>query len=72
MCLAIPALIKSIAGQLAVVDIEGVTREVSVQLTPEAKVGDYVLLHTGYAISILDESEAQETLRLLRQIVEVR
>ncbi len=72
MCLAIPALIKSIAGQLAVVDIEGVTREVSVQLTPEAKVGDYVLLHTGYAISILDESEAQETLKLLRQIVEVR
>ncbi len=72
MCLAIPALIKSITGQLAVVDIEGVTREVSLQLTPEAKVGDYVLLHTGYAIGVLDESEAQETLKLLRQIVEVR
>ncbi len=72
MCLAIPALIKSITGQLALVDIEGVTREVSLQLTPEAKVGDYVLLHTGYAISILDEAEAQETLKLLRQIIEVR
>ncbi len=72
MCLAIPALIKSIAGQLALVDIEGVTREVSLQLTPEAKVGEYVLLHTGYAISILDEAEAQETLKLLRQIIEVR
>ncbi len=72
MCLAIPALIKSITGQLALVDIEGVTREVSLQLTPEAKVGDYVLLHTGYAISVLDEAEAQETLKLLRQIIEVR
>ncbi len=72
MCLAIPALIKSITGYLAVVDIEGVTREVSLQLTPDAKVGDYILLHTGYAISIIDESEAEETLKLLRQIIEVR
>jgi len=72
MCLAIPALVKSITGYLAMVDIEGVTREVSLQLTPDAKVGDYVLLHTGYAISIIDEAEAQETLKLLRQIIEVR
>jgi len=72
MCLAIPALVKSITGYLAIVDIEGVTREVSLQLTPDAKVGDYVLLHTGYAISIIDEAEAQETLKLLRQIIEVR
>jgi hydrogenase expression/formation protein HypC len=72
MCLAIPALIKSINGYLAVADIEGVTREVSLQLTPDAKVGDYVLLHTGYAISVIDEAEAQETLKLLRQIIEVR
>ena len=55
MCLAIPSLVKSINGYMAVVDIEGVTREVSLQLTPEAKVGDYVLLHTGYAIAVLDE-----------------
>jgi len=72
MCLAIPALIKSIKGHLAVVDIEGITREVSLELTPEAKIGDYVLLHTGYAISVLDQNEAEETLTLLRQIVEVR
>ena len=72
MCLAIPALVKSITGYMAVVDIEGVTREVSLQLTPDAKVEDYVLLHTGYAISIIDEAEAQETLKLLRQIIEVR
>ncbi len=70
MCLAIPALIRSIDGYKAVVDIDGVTREVSLQLTPEAKVGDYVLLHTGFAISIIDVAEAEETLELLRQISE--
>ena len=70
MCLAIPALIKAIKGQQAEVDIEGVSRRVSLQLTPEAKVGDYVLLHTGYAIGIIDEAEAAETLQLLKQLGE--
>ncbi len=70
MCLAIPALIKYIDGQQAVADIEGVTRDISLQLTPEAKVGDYVLLHTGYAISIIDADEAEETLKLLREMSE--
>jgi len=70
MCLAIPALITKIDGQQAEVNIEGVSREVSLQLTPEAKVGDYVLLHTGYAISIIDAAEAEETLQLLRQLSE--
>ena len=72
MCLAIPALIKSIDGYQAEVDIDGVTRQVSLQLTPEAGVGDYVLLHTGYAISVIDQAEAEETLKLLREISEVR
>ena len=57
MCLAIPALIKSIDGHQAEVDIDGVTRQVSLQLTPQAKVGDYVLLHTGYAINVIDQAE---------------
>jgi hydrogenase expression/formation protein HypC len=70
MCLAIPALIKSIKGYQAEVDIEGVTRDASLQLTPEAKVGDYVLLHTGYAISVIDPAEAEETLKLLRELGE--
>ena len=70
MCLAIPALIKSINGEQAVADIEGVTRDISLQLTPGAKVGDYVLLHTGYAISIIDPAEAEETLKLLREMAE--
>jgi hydrogenase expression/formation protein HypC len=63
-------LIKSIKGQQAVADIEGVTRDISIQLTPEAKVGDYVLLHTGYAINIIDADEAEETLKLLRELGE--
>ena len=72
MCLAIPALIKSIDGHQAMVDIDGVTREASLQLTPEARVGDYVLLHTGYAINVIDADEAEETLKLLREISEIR
>jgi hydrogenase expression/formation protein HypC len=70
MCLAIPALIKEIHGTQAVADIEGVTREISLELTPDAKAGDYVLLHTGYAISIIDAEEAAETLELLRELAE--
>jgi hydrogenase expression/formation protein HypC len=72
MCLAIPALVESIDGEKAVVSIEGVRREISIQLTPEAEAGDYVLLHAGFAISILDESEALQTLEMLRQVLEVR
>ncbi len=71
MCLAIPARIKSINGYQAEVEIDGLTRQVSLQLTPEAKVGDYVLLHTGYAINIIDPAEAEETLKLLREIGEI-
>jgi hydrogenase expression/formation protein HypC len=70
MCLAIPALVKSADGYQAEVDIDGVTRRVSIRLTPEAKAGDYVLLHTGYAINIIDEDEAKETLELLRELSE--
>ena len=69
MCLAIPAVIRSIDGYLAEVELGGVTRQASLQLTPEAKVGDYVLLHTGYAINVIDEDEARETLKLLEEIV---
>jgi hydrogenase expression/formation protein HypC len=70
MCLAVPALIKSIDGDEAEAEIGGITRHISLQLTPEARVGDYVLLHTGYAINILDRKEAEETLNLLREMAE--
>jgi hydrogenase expression/formation protein HypC len=68
MCLAIPVKIVSIDGDEAETEIAGVRRRVSIALTPEAKVGDYVLLHTGYAIGIVDEAEAEETLKLLEEI----
>jgi len=70
MCLAIPALITKIEGKEADVEIGGISRRISLWLTPEAKVGDYVLLHTGYAISVLDQEEAAETLRLFEEIAE--
>ena len=70
MCLAIPVLIKSIENKEAEVEIGGVTRRISLWLTPEANVGDYALVHTGYAINILNQEEAEETLRLLQEIAE--
>jgi hydrogenase expression/formation protein HypC len=68
MCLAIPALVKSISGASGEVEVGGAIRSTSLLLTPEVKVGDYVLLHTGYAISVIDEEEALKTLELLNQI----
>jgi hydrogenase expression/formation protein HypC len=70
MCLAIPAKILDIKDSVAQVDFgKGVSREVNVMLV-DAKVGDYVLVHAGYAIQVLDENEAQETLRLWNEILE--
>lgn len=60
--------IVSIEGDEAEAEVGGVARQVSVALTPEVKVGDYVLLHTGYAIGVIDEVEAKETLKLLEEI----
>jgi len=70
MCLAIPALITSIVDQQAEVEVGGVVRIIGLWLTPEAKIGDYVYVHAGFAISIVDEEEAEESLRLLRQLAE--
>jgi len=68
MCLAIPTLIRAIDGQQAEVEIGGVRRTISLTLTPEAQVGDYVVVHTGFAISVLDEEDAQETLRMFAEM----
>ncbi|MBE0415885.1 MAG: HypC/HybG/HupF family hydrogenase formation chaperone [Dehalococcoidia bacterium] len=68
MCLAIPALVKSIEGNEAEAEIGGISRKISIILTPEARVGDYVLLHTGYAINVIDEEEAEETLKLFEEM----
>ena len=68
MCVAIPVLVRSIAGDEAEVEIGGISRRISIILTPEVRVGDYVLLHTGYAINVIDEEEAEETLRLFEEM----
>jgi len=70
MCLAIPARVVSVKEDKAQVDFgEGVLREVNVTLV-NAQVGDYVLIHAGYAIQVLDEKEALETIRLWNEILE--
>lgn len=68
MCLAVPVRIVSIQGNEAETEIAGVRRRISLALTPEAKIGDYVLVHTGYAIGVVDQHEAEETLKLLEEI----
>ncbi len=70
MCLAVPAEVLSVEGHEAEVDFGGVRRRVSVALTPEVQVGDYVVVHTGFAITVVDEEEAQETLKLFRELEE--
>ena len=68
MCVAIPAKIKSIEGHLAEVEVGGISRTVSLQLTPGAKKDEYVLVHAGFAIHIIDEEEARETMRLFEEL----
>ncbi|MBS3973992.1 MAG: HypC/HybG/HupF family hydrogenase formation chaperone [Actinobacteria bacterium] len=69
MCLAIPAQVKSIGDlNMAEVDILGVIRHVSLDLAPEAKLGDWVLVHAGFAIQVVDEDYAVETLDILKSI----
>lgn len=72
MCLAIPAQVKEINdNNLATVDILGVTREISLDLTPQAEAGNFVLVHAGFAIEVVDEQFAQETLDLIKQFPEL-
>lgn len=70
MCLAVPAKITERADMMATVDICGVTREISLMLLPDAKVGDYVLIHAGFAIETVDEEEARRTIELLKELAE--
>jgi hydrogenase expression/formation protein HypC len=71
MCLGIPGKIIAIADNgLAQVDFNGIRQEVSLMLCPEAQVGDYVLVHVGFAIQRLEHEDALETLRLFREIEE--
>jgi len=70
MCLGIPGKIIEIKKNVAKVELGGLLRDVSLDLCPEVSVGDYVLIHTGFAIQRMDEEDAKETLDLLRQMAE--
>ncbi len=69
MCLAVPAEIKSIEGHTATVDYGGVRRTANVSLV-EARVGDFVIVHAGYAIQVMDREEAEKTLEIFREMLE--
>lgn len=72
MCLAIPALItEKKSDNLATAEILGVTREVALDLTPQANVGDYVLVHAGFAIEVVDADYAKETIELVKRLEDV-
>ena len=70
MCLAIPSKITKIENNMATIDVQGVQREASLLLLEDARVGDYVIVHAGFAISKLDQAAAQETLDLLREAID--
>lgn len=69
MCLAIPAQVISVEGNTAFVDFGGVKRSVSIALLENLKPGDYVIVHTGYAIQKMDQKEAEESLELWREVL---
>ena len=66
MCLAIPSKITRIENEMAVIDVDGVQRQASLLLLSDAQVGDYVIVHAGFAIQKIDAAAAQETLKLLK------
>ena len=72
MCVAVPAQIDSMEAEKAVVNLAGARAEVITTLTPEAKVGDWVLIHAGFTITLLDEADARETFAILRQAEEAQ
>ena len=67
MCLAIPSKITQIENEMATIDVDGVKRAASLMLLEDAAVGDYVIVHAGFAIKKLDEEAAMETIRLLKE-----
>lgn len=68
MCLAIPAKLVRIENGIGTIDMEGTRREVSLLLIEEPRIGDYVIVHAGFAIHRIDEAEAMESLKVLREM----
>ena len=76
MCLAVPGKIISISGdeqltKIAKVDFAGIRKDISVAYVPEAKIGDYVIVHVGFALSVIDEKEAQEIFEYIKEFDEL-
>ncbi|MDD3898526.1 MAG: HypC/HybG/HupF family hydrogenase formation chaperone [Syntrophomonadaceae bacterium] len=69
MCLGVPARVEEfLEGQIARVDVDGNQVNISIQLVPEVKIGQYVLVHAGFAMDIVDEEWARETMQLLKEL----
>lgn len=71
MCLAVPAQLISINESIGTIELTGAARDCSLLLVPEAKVGDWLLVHAGFAVQIVDEEEAQATLEAFRELEEL-
>lgn len=69
MCLAVPMQVKEIEDDCAICEIDGVKREVSLMMVEGTEIGDYVLIHAGFAIERLDKADAEETIRLFRNVL---
>jgi hydrogenase expression/formation protein HypC len=68
MCLAVPARVVELSGDTAIVDLDGIRKETSTLLLDEVAVGDYVLIHVGYALERIDQAEAQKTLAMFAEL----
>ncbi len=70
MCLAVPTRVVAIDGDKAMGEVGGVQREISLVMTPGVKVGDYVIIHAGFAIQVLDKPAAEENLKIFEEMAE--
>ena len=69
MCLALPARVVALLGlEMATIDLGGIRKKISIALVPEVQAGDYVIVHVGYAIGMLDPEEAEATLKLFAEL----
>ena len=71
MCLAIPGQIVDVRDGTATIDMMGVRRDISLSLTPSARIGDWVLVHAGFAIEVIDAEQAEETIEIVRELDEL-
>jgi hydrogenase expression/formation protein HypC len=71
MCLAVPMQVKTIENEVAMCEIDGVQRQASLMMLDDVKIGDYVLIHAGFAIEKIDDDEAQLTLKALREALDM-